>query len=51
MRSKVIIIIRELGRVLARFNTLNHNIHDEQMINDIAAVIAKYHSQRTNLRK
>jgi hypothetical protein len=49
LRRKIILIIKELGRVLARLNALKSDHYDEELINEIAALIAEKHAQRAKV--
>lgn len=51
MRRKIRLIIRELGRVLARSNSLKYDYKDEDLIDAIAELIANFHANNKTLQK
>lgn len=42
--SKIRLIIRELGRVKSRLNTLNQRYQDAELVEEIAELIARRHA-------
>lgn len=50
IKSKVRLIIRELGRINRRLNSNNSTKEDEELLDEIAEVIAKKHS-KSNFKK
>jgi len=46
MAKKILIIIKELGRIKSRLNTPNHNHRDAELVDKIAELIAEYHTNK-----